>query len=601
MPEPVLPLVGLSIGVVGFVSTLRNGAQLILNDHDSFKAFGQELVPLVCEIALLTNRLDIWRRQWKISDGAPASLPKRYWGLHGGERVLELLALVRRGCRLIEDEFDRTYGRRVCQLEALSDKESRPTAISDEEDDETLEHNISNYREHFGVLGKTTRALFQGPLFRKHLDALERTVATLERYSNDEFARVWDYDANEARKHIDSFGTHFLLSKLAIDTVSASEDLLGLLESVGELQFDFQIAPGNGATGDRWDNTLAMRSGLGSIPYHLQACSYPMTAQGLNIVVEKDPKSRRSREYSTFEKAIEDWNGENETKLVVQAENSEARFSMQLERFDGQSRKPLREFLLSVVPKDLSKSLHGDFSKRDRIKLAYELAESALVFMKTHWYARLCSCAVQQVCVDESQEEHRYLIRMNKVSHLDPEGEDVKTPKWCEQELVKNHIHRIGILLVEVALGTSVKEVSYNPYQKRVEIDLGGNLDTEHDSLDLPPRQVACRVEEAAGQDFSVAVEYCLRQHIEPAQVTQRDMDRFYNKVVTPCATVHFINLSMFTANDSSDYLFTTTSRSWKETKILPGVRFLILKTEGARLKVCSHNETIPIQVIWWK
>jgi hypothetical protein len=187
-------------------------------------------------------------------------------------------------------------------------------------------------------------------------------------------------------------------------------------------------------------------------------------------------------------------------------------------------------------PEDFLQSLHGDFAKRDRIKLAYELAESAMVFLKTNWYSRLCSCTIQQVCIDEATEEYEYCLRMSEIRHLAPEsGEMQSTRQWCREELLDMHVPRLGILLVEIALGSVISDVAYDPVTGKVWLDLAGDSGLASDEAqELSPRKVARRVEKAAGEDFSLAVEYCLQHGIRPQEVGIIDIERFYNRVVAP-------------------------------------------------------------------
>jgi len=50
--------VGFVFGSVGFLATVRNGVTLILNDRDSFKRFGKDLVPLLSEVTSLLRRIE---------------------------------------------------------------------------------------------------------------------------------------------------------------------------------------------------------------------------------------------------------------------------------------------------------------------------------------------------------------------------------------------------------------------------------------------------------------------------------------------------------------------------------------------------------------
>jgi hypothetical protein len=211
------------------------------------------------------------------------------------------------------------------------------------------------------------------------------------------------------------------------------------------------------------------------------------------------------------------------------------RATFKVTQVEGNVRDPeiLRVLFSSSQPEDFVNSLHGDFSRRDRIKLAYELAESTLIFMKTTWYSQLCSCAVHRICIDEVEEEYEYYFRINNTCHFEPgTGETRSTKQWCEEKLIHMHIYRLGVLLVEIALGKAVAEVACDHATNRLDIDLGEEAAVH--PRDLPPRKVAQRVERAAGEDFSMAVRYCLSHGMRPEEIGRKELERFFDEVVAP-------------------------------------------------------------------
>lgn len=127
--------------------------------------------------------------------------------------------------------------------------------------------------------------------------------------------------------------------------------------------------------------------------------------------------------------------------------------------------------MLSETAEDFEHSLHGEFSKEQRTKLAYELAESALILLGTGWFSELCSCAVRRCCLDDTRDEYEYSVRIKNVRHLEPgSGEAQALKQWCEEELKDMHIRRLGIVLAEIAIGAYIFGAVYNHNKKRVEI-----------------------------------------------------------------------------------------------------------------------------------
>jgi hypothetical protein len=458
MPDPVLPAVGFAFGSIAFLATVRNGISTILNDRDNFKQFGRELVPLICELAAISSRVNNWRRFWRFYNGVPESLPKVYWGVQGGRRMLELLTSIDLASSQIRNEFRTTYGRIIYETKSSTGHgvcPSESSKVSPEANEKQLERYIRRYERRFGVGGKLSITLFRGPLFRKHLDNLAGKVRMLEDDSLYEFVHEWECDASEAQKNAAEVGTQFFLSHLATRSAKTSESLLELLSSVENLRLDYPIDQYYGIEPERRQETLAHRAGNGAFPYYIQLSRNPPASDALKIAIESVLPNGSQTWCSDFEQGVLSWRGSvSGDSLFMRPSSRTATF--RLKRIDGWTHGSvaLRASLSSIDPEDLLQSLHGDFSKRNRVKLAYELAESALIFLKTKWYSRLCGCALHCVCVDELEEEYEFYFRANSLHHLEPKcGQTQPTKQWCEEELANMHIQRLGVLLVEIALG----------------------------------------------------------------------------------------------------------------------------------------------------
>jgi hypothetical protein len=569
MPDPVLPVVGFALGCMAFLATVRNGIATILNDRDNFKQSGRDLVPLICEVAAISSRVNNWRRFWRFYDGVPKSLPTVYLGVQGGRRMLTLLASIDLASRQMRDEFRTIYAHIIYKTKSRTRHDgclSESSKVSNEANEKQLERYIRRYKRWFGVSGKLSITLFRGSLFRKHLDNLAGKVKMLEDDSLFEFVHEWECDASEAQKNAAEVGTQFFLSHLATRSAKTSEALLELLSSVDNLRLDCPIDHYYGIEAERRKETLAARAGNGGFPYYVQLSRNPPASDALKIAIESVLPNDRKVWCSDFEQGVLSWRSSvSGDSLFMRPKSQTATF--RLKRIDGWTHGSvaLRASLSSTDPEDLLESLHGDFSKRNRVKLAYELAESALIFLKTKWYSRLCGCALHCVCVDELEEEYEFYFRTNNLHHLEPEcGQTQPTKQWCEEELVNMHIQRLGVMLVEIALGTSVTEVAYNQKTRKVELDLCQDTSLPPDQVhDLPPRKIARRVEKAAGEDFSLAVDYCLRHGREPGEIGAEELERFYNKVVAPW--VDHLCLPKMRLIVPLGCIFTTTNKSYSE------------------------------------
>lgn len=534
MPDVVLPIVAFVLGSVSFLTTVRSGVTLILNDRDAFRRFGEDLVPLLCEVTSLSRRIERWRKFWKIHDGVPRGLPRVYWGMQGEQRMLALLARTESTCQKIKVEFETRYGKARYEAKTKPGSLSEQELLSSEANEARLHNHTRRWKRRFGIGGHTSNALLQGPLFRKHLDDLGNYVSRLEGDAIVEFIQEWDCDENDARNYAAGVGTKFLLTRLATNSARTTEALLELLSPINNCRVDFQVDNWHQVVAEYRAEALASRAGHGSFPYYFRFHKTAPAPDVLKLAIDAvTPRNEQSLP-SSFEHGVLAWD-HNPQNAVMYMRPESRRATFKVTQVEGNVQDPeiLRVLFSSSQPEDFVNSLHSDFSRRDRIKLAYELAESVLIFMKTTWYSQLCSCAVHRICIDEVEEEYEYYFRINNTCHFEPgTGEIRSTKQWCEEELIHMHIYRLGVLLVEIALGKAVAEVACDHATNLLEIDLGEK--TAAHPQDWPPRRVAQRVERAAGEDFSMAVKYCLSHGKRPEAIGPEELGRFFNEVVAP-------------------------------------------------------------------
>ena len=89
-----LSIIGLVLGSVGFIATLRNGIQTVLHDADAFKAQPEVLEPLAAKLSLLSIKIETWQSFWHIHNGSPGELFSSYWGERGSRDIRRLLSHV---------------------------------------------------------------------------------------------------------------------------------------------------------------------------------------------------------------------------------------------------------------------------------------------------------------------------------------------------------------------------------------------------------------------------------------------------------------------------------------------------------------------------
>lgn len=175
----------------------------------------------------------------------------------------------------------------------------------------------------------------------------------------------------------------------------------------------------------------------------------------------------------------------------------------------------------------------GSFRGLSGRGLAYELAECALLFLRTEWFSKICSYTIYRLESADLKPVHTVRIsRLDHSDHVDPEsGQPCHRTMWCEQELLNMHIRRLGVLLTEIAIRSPVVEVAFNDWENDVEIDFTAEGDKLETSL---RRDILRRVRRESSEDFMDAVGYCLKQGNIPRDVVQADLESFYDHVVEP-------------------------------------------------------------------
>lgn len=184
-----------------------------------------------------------------------------------------------------------------------------------------------------------------------------------------------------------------------------------------------------------------------------------------------------------------------------------------------------------------------------RIKLALDLVEAGLLFLKTSWFAGLCSCCVRlrQTGVSPSKAP---LLRTGNVQHIRPHYATVQPGRcWCDPSMpppisvgnnattnmISEHVRLLGVLLTEIATGRPVFDVQRSVQPDgtvvvRLEVVSGTTPALHFEDLE----KSLARIRQATSDKYSEAVGYCLKSTKTPDQVEQSDIEDYYWEVLLP-------------------------------------------------------------------
>ena len=157
--------------------------------------------------------------------------------------------------------------------------------------------------------------------------------------------------------------------------------------------------------------------------------------------------------------------------------------------------------LLSEIQARTSADSHEKFPVRERLELAYKVAECGLLLLGTSWLANISSKRVQRVSRPGTDQRRRYILEAGRETH--------------DLDLVEPQTFNVGVLLTEIATAQPVLRIMrFEMVDHSVELDLVMNSlrDSVVEQRKFRAAQVVKRVDEHMGQHYGEAVEFCLQQ-----------------------------------------------------------------------------------------
>ncbi|KAI4236431.1 MAG: hypothetical protein L6R40_006141 [Gallowayella cf. fulva] len=528
-----LSIVGFVLGSLSFGVTLRNGIERVLQDVDAYKAQIEVLVPLSSRLAVQSIHLESWRLFWRIDDGTPLELFSSYWGASGSEQIRRLLSLAYNQFENVNTEFESKYGHQT------RDRIPNQGTHNKETERESLENLTQSLTRSRSRWRRVNTALFTGPIFQRHLEILEKSISLLHELSEKRFVEnVCAYKDKDWKSHVEHTATRSYLIHLADQSTRASQALGALVETSGDHNIDFHLD--HGAYPDQRQQVIIESARKCYIPYYFSVSPRQGTLgiSGLKIQCQEATHSSFSDVAwdqnlpHALRKLCHSGNHPDGVSSYIRTAENAPGFIISSHQCPEHGSENLRTFMISNKSQH-DRRLQGEFTKTERTKLAYELVECALLFLRTEWFSKLCSCSIYRLESNDLKPVHT--VRMRRLHHSDhvdvESGKPCSQTIWCEQELVNMHIRRLGVLLVEIAVGAPVIEVAFNHAENDVELD----FDAKGDNTNTAKRKdILRKVRRESSEDFMDAVGYCLKQGTAPGDMVKADLEAFYDHVVEP-------------------------------------------------------------------
>ena len=384
---------GLVFGSLGFILTVRNGIERVVQDKDAFKQHTDGLIYLSARLDLLSMRLELWQKYWYIDDGSPNHLFASYWGEEGSHNVRNLLANIQHQTGKIEQKFEEKYGHiaRACSGRRLA-RAPKSERFDKSEDVKFIQVSLDMSAKTLSWPARLNQSLFTVPIFLKHPESLEASVKLLEDFSMSSFAhRIDKFYDNKVESRIADAALRSHLTCLAKDTLSASQVLRNMALEAQNHHVDFCLDySSDPATRREILFEFARRS---QVTYHLclQPCDPRLEIRLLKLqcqVMEKALASDQCWQHNLHH-ACES----SHPRSYLRSCKNDVGFAVSKHEMLDQEVKSLRAYVIENR-EDFAENLHGEFSRRERIRIAYELVESALLYHQAGWFSQVCSCSV---------------------------------------------------------------------------------------------------------------------------------------------------------------------------------------------------------------
>ena len=531
MPDPFVFPAGASLAAfvmasIGWYGSIRNGVQMVHDDWKAAKKYQEDVGRMIFDLIDQKGGLERWKKDWNISKHTPDTILSMYWGEPEYSIIEHKLCLVKNETQEATKELGKITG------------------LSREEWATMTEHKKKSKAKFILAKEKYLRKLIDGVP-----DAMKVIKEAADRGWKNQQPRLFAGISNNSPYHAQ---VALLLVQIAKQT---QQDMNALLECTQALhnfsvELDLDLFEAISAVSqDAHSATVAAAAAAGHIKLDLLLReSTDPTAEIVRARVEKSSSAPAS--YARTVEAFRAVMTAPQTSVYHFALNATTIFSVCRCIRKGDPCSPARESLRQKLSYNAPPTyniarnklipcrlLLGDVST---FRVAYELSQACLIFLRTTWLSELCGCGLrcgnrQQSSLDTWYEfglnvESRHqkplwrdlYPRPNASQEIEGEWKD----SWCTTSSTWNTmtrpLRRLGLLLIEIALGTIILETMTNHSGSitHVFILVTGdrrNYIKQRINIEKAMKLVESAVHGSSG--FSDAVRCCLTRVLQPAPV----------------------------------------------------------------------------------
>ena len=522
MGEP-LSIVGFTFGVVGLLSTVRNGITTLHHDSLVYREYRDRLFDVKSGLETWEQRMISWRDFWMDEQGESETLYEVYWGQSGLNSIRERLERIAQ------------TGETIKHLFHIKD------APSSKKTGEKFKHLI-HVKDAFSSKKEKIKFVLTGLAeINDQLATLKTHVEELWIYSMDVFREKHGAYRDPDRPMIEKAKydeISSLMTTLVEDTSLSSAALYALCT---ETRNEEAIVIGLDL--DLMDSNKAISSQFSVLEQFKKAKELNLKMVVILVKEEEFGPAWRVKVSRVDQNALAALNISTIDSLVFGLEqlvlkDRSGQFFVGTpddiyfllngvrEENDAQPVALLRDELWQLRQANLIRA-KDPFSEATRLDLTQGLVRCGLLLSKTPWFSHLRSCGIQLV---ELSDKTRYVLRANPAGHLEPGPLSLPSkPCWCGSKSNGQGLVLLGIILIEIALGAPVCDFQKGIKRGRCEITVF--LDKKAQEFNL--QEIVELVEDATdAADYGKVVRYCLVTTREEIQI--EDLEDYFWKVLLP-------------------------------------------------------------------
>ena len=486
-----ISIAGFIISAIGFASTLRNGISKLLEDTTAVGNHERFLQSSRAQVELLSETLETWQSTWWLSEKFPRSLPYDYWGSKQS-LILELVAAIRE---------------RIGQISATLSKEGNTDAQSS--------------------VRKVGQALFIDSIRRGELDWVGIECERLEKLSIFLFQKRHDLRPEKGRTtrtrelayshHLASFAINKGATAATVHDMAAEVSYpLMLLLNHSSLAFDVD---------------KRIKRSIEMLAYEELVYRFSLpdtTGRAVNVSCTPFREGiRMDREYGDPQRF------ETSLNTCLQGDQSLARmhgtiFKVQRTGPIGCARVDQMTTLYDFISQNDADTrvqndyLYSHFELYDRYQLACELSEWFGLFIRTRWSDNLCLCRLYRIEAEDGlSTAFAKLIQSHNGRDENP----------CTAHRPVQVVRRLGLLLLEIALGRPIREPTLLQ-ELDIEVHDHEASAASGDARILNRQDRNRKVGHLMGYEYARAVDYCLYKSMLSESPTLDDLLIFNTEVV---------------------------------------------------------------------